>query len=136
MSRSANVESASTRLSPPPTWAASTPRRGVPPSLKCAALILAGVLLAQYLAGFLFLWSLRADVRSASPLTLARYAHYYGDRPQIVRRGWLCFGAGLFLVGLTSLPLWVPKRRSLHGDARFASLGEIRAAGLLGQQGV
>jgi type IV secretion system protein VirD4 len=93
-------------------------------------------LLAQYLAGFVFLWSYRADAQAASPLTLARYAYYYGDRPQIVHRAWLSFGAGVLLVGLTSLPLWLPKRRSLHGDARFASLGEIRGAGLLAEQGV
>jgi len=37
---------------------------------------------------------------------------------------------------LTGLPLLLPKRRSLHGDARFATLREIRGAGLLAQEGV
>jgi type IV secretion system protein VirD4 len=136
MSPSANAESADPGLPASTTWSAATPRRGAPRSLKCAMLILAVFLLAQYLAGFLLLWSFHIDAKAASPLTLARYAYYYGDRPEIAHRLWLCFGAGIVVIGLTGLPLWLPKRRSLHGDARFARLAEIRGAGLLAEQGV
>jgi type IV secretion system protein VirD4 len=133
MSLSVNADSASAGA---PTWRRPASNASVPPILKYGGLVLAAFVLAQYLAGFLFLWLLRADPMAASPLTLARYAYYYGDRPEIAHRIWLCFGAGITLIGLTGLPLWRPKRRSLHGDARFATLAEIRGAGLLAEQGV
>ena len=58
------------------------PTRSVPG--RAAKLVLASavaLLAGQYLAGFLFLWSVHADVRSASPLTVARYGYYYGQHP-------------------------------------------------------
>ena len=133
MSLSVNADSASAG---PPRWRKASSGPGVAPILKFAGLLLAAFVLAQYLAGFLFLWWVRADARSASPLTLARYAYYYGDRPQISHRIWLCLGAAMAVMVLTGLPLLLPKRRSLHGDARFATLREIRGAGLLAQKGV
>ncbi len=136
MSPSANADSASAGPPAAPRWPAPASRAGVPPVLKFAGLILAAFVLAQYLAGFLLLSWLRADARAASPLTLARYAYYYGDRPEVSHRIWLCSGAGIAVIVLTGLPLWLPKRRSLHGDARFATLAEIRGAGLLAEQGV
>jgi type IV secretion system protein VirD4 len=136
MSLSVNADSASAGPPAAPRWPAPASKASLPPILKYAGLVLAAFILAQYLAGFLFLWWLRADARTASPVTLARYAYYYGDRPDIAHRIWLCFGAGIALIVLTGLPLWLPKRRSLHGDARFASLAEIRGAGLLAEQGV
>ena len=33
-----------------------------------------------------FLWSLHADPHGATPLTIPRYAYYYGDRADIRRR--------------------------------------------------
>ena len=51
--------------------------------LKVAAVGAAALVLASYLAGFLFLWSLHADPRQATPLTVSQYGYYYGDRPAI-----------------------------------------------------
>src|SRR6185437_7316868 len=99
-------------------------------------LALLSLLVAQYLAGFLFLWSVRADPRTATPLTIARYGYYYGDRRAIATRLEWCSAIGASLVGLSSLARYLPRRRSLHGDARFARRGEIAAAGLLGARGV
>ena len=64
---------------------------------RCAvavALIVAGAIAAQYLAGYFFLWSLHADPRRATPLTILQYSHYYGHTPLIHRRAMLCSGAG------------------------------------------
>jgi len=92
--------------------------------------------LASYVAGLTFLWSLGADPRSASPLTVPRYAYYYGDRADIRHRLNLsCVFAAVALVLCGSLAI-LPRRRSLHGDARFARRGEIVAAGLFGSQGI
>ena len=94
------------------------------------------VLLAQYLAGFFFLWSLRLDARQASPITIARYAYWYGDRELVRRRLEVCSFLGLFLVLLSAWPVLWPRRKSLHGDARFATRREVLEAGLLDGEGV
>jgi type IV secretion system protein VirD4 len=94
------------------------------------------VLIAQYLAGFFFLWSLHLDVREASPVTVARYAYWYRDIGAVRRRLEVCSAAGLLLVLLSALTVFLPRKRSLHGDARFATRGEILEAGLLDGEGI
>ena len=67
---------------------------------------------------------------SATPLTVARYGYYYGDRPPIRRRLSGLGARGLALVVLElALALLLPRRRALHGDARFATRREIAARG-------
>ena len=95
-----------------------------------------GALAALYLAGYLFLLLVKADPRSATPLTVVRYAYYYGAREDIQRRLWISVGVGVALILAPGLALWLPKRRSLHGDARFAKRREIARAGLLGEHGI
>jgi type IV secretion system protein VirD4 len=104
--------------------------------LKGAAMGVAVLVSAQYLAGYFFLWSLKTDPREASPLTVARYAYYYADRAEIRLRLWRSSAAGLALVMMSALALLLPQRRSLHGDARFATRRDIAAAGLLGDTGI
>jgi type IV secretion system protein VirD4 len=104
--------------------------------VKVALASAAALLLGTTLAGAFFLWSIHADPRQATPLTLSRYGYYYGDRTEVRRRLWgssaLAFG---FL--LASAGAWlVPRRRALHGDARFATRAEIAAAGLFGHEGI
>jgi hypothetical protein len=41
-----------------------------------------------YLAGVFFLWSMHADPRRATPLTLSQHGYYYGDRADVRRRLW------------------------------------------------
>ncbi len=111
-----------------PTW-----RRA---AVKAAVATLALLVLTQYLAGYFFLWSVRANPRTATPLTIARYAYYYGDRADIRARLFVCNlgSAGLMLI--SSLAFVLPRRRALHGDASFATRREIAAAGLLGDHGI
>jgi type IV secretion system protein VirD4 len=91
---------------------------------------------AQYLAGCLFLWSVRARPQDATPLTIARYGYYYGERAQVRSRLIASSAGGLALVLASGLALLLPRRRALHGDARFATRREIRGAGLLGEHGI
>jgi type IV secretion system protein VirD4 len=79
---------------------------------------------------------LHSDPRAASPLTVTRYAYYYGTREDIRPRLWAASLAGLALVGLVPLALILPRRRALHGDARFATRREVAQAGLLGERGI
>jgi type IV secretion system protein VirD4 len=104
--------------------------------LRILALGTLALLIAQYLAGVLFLWSLKADVRAASPLTIARYGYYYGAQEAIWRRILISSAAGAALVALAAVAFSRPRARSLHGDARFARRREIAAAGLLGDRGI
>jgi type IV secretion system protein VirD4 len=98
--------------------------------------MLAGITLIAYLAGFAFLWSLKADPKSATPLTVARYAYYYGEQPEIRRRlAWSLAGSLAVVLASTGVVL-LPRRRSLHGDARFARAAEIRRAGLFCEHGI
>jgi len=118
-------------------WRTGRPRRGVAGRVrKGVGLTLASLLLAQYLGGFLFLWSVKADPRSATPLTLMRYAYYYRERAELARRLALCEGVGLAAVVLAASAVLWPKRRSLHGDATFAEKAEIRGEGLLSDEGI
>ena len=48
----------------------------------------------------------------------------------------VCSLAGLVLVGLVPLLLLLPRRRALHGEARFATHREVARAGLLGHRGI
>jgi type IV secretion system protein VirD4 len=98
--------------------------------------LVAGLILAQYLAGYLFLWWVRADPREASPLTIVRYAYYYGHRADLRQRLTVSSAVAVALVGALALIALVPKARSLHGNARFATRHEIARAGLFARQGI
>ena len=111
-------------------------RVGIPLVLRASAATVAALVLSQYLAGFIFLWALHLDPKGAGPLTVARYAHYYGNRADIRRRVWITSGLGIVLVALCALPILLPRRRSLHGDARFATRREIASAGLFAKAGL
>ena len=109
---------------------------GASRGLKLALASAAALLAAQYLAGFFFLWWVHSDVRRATPLTIAQYGYYYGDRPTVRHRLWLSSVAGFALVLVTFGARCLPRRPSLHGDARFARRSEIAAAGLFGRDGI
>jgi type IV secretion system protein VirD4 len=121
--------------------AAASPRpknRPAPAWLKGLALGALGLVLSQYLAGWLFLSWLHLNPREAGPLTITRYGYYYyyGARPDVRPRLWMASAAGLVLVSIVPLALLLPRRRALHGDARFARRREVARAGLLGERGI
>jgi type IV secretion system protein VirD4 len=100
-------------------------------------LVVAGAFVAaSYLAGSFFLWSIHADPRRASPLTVGQYGYHYANRPEVARRLWVCTGIASALVCFSFTAFLLPRRRALHGDARFASRAEIAGAGLLGHDGI
>jgi len=85
--------------------------------LACAA----GLLLADTLAGALFLWSIHGDVRQATPLTLTRYGYYYGDRAEVRRRLWESCALGLAAVVVSAGAAWrCPLRESRRDRCRRA----------------
>ena len=98
-----------------------TPASNVASNFKSSKLIvvaLLGVVAASYLGAYFFLLFLKLTPTEASPLTLPRYAYYYWDNRDVRSR---LLGAGalaLLIVGGMALIVALPKRRSLHGDAR------------------
>ena len=105
-------------------------------ALKVACVMAVSLIAVDYVAGCLFLKSLHQDPRGATPLTLAQYGYYYGDRPE-VRHRLLASAAVASIAVIAGLgACLLPRRRTLHGDARFATRGEIAAAGLLGHEGI
>lgn len=103
---------------------------------RVTAATLVGVVLSQYLAAYAYLQSTFGDARAARPWTIAEYAHFYGGRRDVRVRLLAWSAASANLVAALALVLLVPRRRSLHGDARFARRQEIVAAGLLGHTGI
>ena len=104
--------------------------------LRTAGLGAVAILLGLYLAGGFFLWAVHGDPRRATPLTLGQYGYYYGRRAEVRRPLLESLGlASALVLGSVGVGL-LPRRRSLHGDARFASRAEIARAGLLGSHGI
>jgi type IV secretion system protein VirD4 len=101
-----------------------------------AALAIAALLVASYLAGYSLLWTLGLNPHDASPLTVVRYLYYHRGNAQVRHRALACSAAAVGVVVAASIPIVLPRRRALHGAARFARRQEIRRAGLLGDSGI
>lgn len=117
-------------------WQLPTERRARGRALRVLVSVVLALTLWQWLAGYVFLLLIRGHPRDATPLTIARYAYYFGEEPEVRKRIVVSSAGVLALVGGTGLVLILPRRRSLHGDARFASRREIARAGLLGEEGI
>src|SRR4051812_14406312 len=100
-----------------------------------SGLLLGAILLALYLASYLFLIKLSNPVlppTAATPLTVLHYWQQYGTDPYT--RHWLigCLVAGTVPALAGTFYLIRPVNRSLHGDARFATQRQVGQAGLFG----
>ncbi len=107
--------------------------------LAFSGLLLAGVLAALYLASYFFLIKLSSPQlppSAATPMTVIRYWQHYGSDPYT--RHWLigCVIAGSAAAFAGVGLLIKPVSRSIHGDARFATLREAIRAGLFGDVGI
>ncbi len=114
---------------------ANSRRMAAPFAAKCLVTIGLPVL-GLYLAGYLLLWSLSLPPWTATPLTLLRYAYYYGDREEVRGRLIACTVFAAAAVTTACIVVLRPRARPLHGAARFASRREVAAAGLLGDTGI
>jgi type IV secretion system protein VirD4 len=104
-----------------------------------SGLLLGAILLALYLASYLFLIKLSNPVlppTAATPLTVLHYWQQYGTDPYT--RHWLigCLVAGTVPSLAGAFYLIRPVNRSLHGDARFATQRQVGQAGLFGEAGI
>jgi type IV secretion system protein VirD4 len=107
--------------------------------VAAAAFVLLGygalVCAAVYLAGVVFLMLNRADPRQAYLGSIAHYWFLFADDAGLRKKLQLSIGLSgisLLLVVPATLIAAAHPRRPLHGDARFASEGDVRRAGLYG----
>jgi type IV secretion system protein VirD4 len=117
-------------------WAPRVKPRWPVLAIKAIAIACVTLIASQYLAGFLLLAWCRQDLRTAGPFTIARYGYYYGGIPAVRRRLWVSSAGGLALIAFAALPLLLPRRRALHGDARWATRAEMARAGLFAKHGL
>jgi type IV secretion system protein VirD4 len=108
-------------------------------ALAFTGLLLAGVFASLYLASYFFLIKLNHPAlppSAATPMTVVRYWQTYGADPYT--RHWLigCLVAGAVPASAGIAAMFRPVNRSLHGDARFATLREVSKAGLFLQAGI
>ena len=109
---------------------------GLPSPFRIAVALLAAALVGMYVAGQAFLIAMNLPPQRATLLTLHEYWQAYGERPD-VRRVLIASLAGSqgLMLGLIGIAM-LPRRRPLHGDARFASRREIARSGLLNEHGI
>jgi type IV secretion system protein VirD4 len=100
-----------------------------------AACFAALVVAAAYLSGVLFLVLNKANPAQARATSIVRYWALYADDPPLRKKlvaSMVMSGVGTLVVVPVALFAAAHPRRPLHGSARFATLAEIRRAGLLG----
>ena len=89
-----------------------------------------------YLAGFMFLEVSGLGGSNVTYSTMYAYWSYYGDHK--VTHMWLVISS-IIATALILLPfvvVFIPKRKKLYGDARFAREHEIKRAGLFADDGI
>ncbi len=86
--------------------------------------------------GAFFLELTGSSMELSTPLTAYQYYYHYGTDKEILK--WLIISASLATAPVIVLVLLIltPKKRSLHGDARFAKRSEIHKAGLFAEKGI
>jgi type IV secretion system protein VirD4 len=99
-----------------------------------AAVATALICAAVYFSGVLFLLLSKADARQARWSSITTYWQLYSDDAVLRQRLFTAMalsGTGLLVILPGALIAAARPRRALHGDARFASAGEVARAGLV-----
>jgi type IV secretion system protein VirD4 len=89
-----------------------------------------------YLASGIFLSLIGGDINQATPWLIYQYGEQYPDNEAVMLKIYGSLAAAFVLVGGVAVLLLMPKKESLHGDAKFATKREIKAAGLHVEQGI
>lgn len=107
--------------------------------LFVALWLAAGAWASRYVAGGAFLLIHKTDPRKATATTWQEYwADYQDDKKEKKRLQVSAALAFILLFGLPLVAILVAKgkKRSLHGDARWATLSEAKEAGLMEDKGL
>ncbi|WP_424196595.1 type IV secretory system conjugative DNA transfer family protein (plasmid) [Ampullimonas aquatilis] len=98
-----------------------------------------GLILSDYLAGYFYYFVNKSWPVDVSLETWPKYYHFYSD--DVIQGKRLKIAAGLGLFSTFVLPFLIylstiQKGRSLHGDASFANISQIKKSGLMGDEGI
>jgi type IV secretion system protein VirD4 len=89
-----------------------------------------------YLAGGMMMLAFDRPYEDATPLTFLQYWYYYRTTAQVERWLWIS-GVLSAVICLAPGALFFPgEKRTLFGDARFATRREVAKAGLYGDKGI
>lgn len=94
------------------------------------------VCLWTYLAGGILLMSFGMSADEATPLTIYRYWRSYNGDPAITKWIFLSIILSTLILVIPFVVVLIPKKRSLHGDAKFATNLDIKKSGLFGDDGI
>lgn len=107
---------------------------------RIVLLALAGIItiivLTLYIAGYFYLWHIGENAAKTTPLTWLQYWFYWGEVGRVKLKLIVCMVLAILLIGAPVITALLPKKRSLHGDAKFATWKEIKEAGLNGEKGI
>ena len=107
-----------------------------PSPFRIAVALLVAAAVGLYVSAHVFLMALGLPTQEAPLLTLHRYWRAHGERPDVRRTLIMALaGSQALALGLVGVAM-CPKRRPLHGNARFATRREIGQAGLLKENGI
>lgn len=114
------------------TFATWSPGRKIVAGLFALGALVLSAGAAFYLAGVLFLLLNKASPAQARWGSIVHYWKLYGDDPRLRKRliTAISVSGALQLALPSAMVLAARQRRSLHGDARFASAAEVMASGL------
>lgn len=84
-----------------------------------------------YLSSGIFLFLIDEDYNTATPFTLYDYWFHYGDDDYVYDKLLIASGTAISIVIIPFFALLIPNKRSLFGDADFATKQEINKSGLL-----
>jgi len=106
--------------------------------MSIAVLLAFATLAVCYVAGVLFLLANKTDPTRAGIFSIFHYWQWYADDPVLLSKLRGSVGVAAlagFVIAPAALASSLRKRRSLHGDARFATGTELRKSGLLAADG-
>lgn len=103
---------------------------------KIVVVLLLAVIAGLYLSGYFFLFINHQNPQRTTPLTILQYGHYYGDQPALRKSLIGSTASGFAVIGFFAIVALIPRRRSIHGDAKLASRLEIKQRGLLDGDGI
>lgn len=108
--------------------------------LKAIGLLLAITIILAFISwvgGSVFMAWIGYKFDDGNALTLYRYWQFYGDDPAIQRKvGWsILIGVVLTAAPIVAIAL-TPRKKHLFGNAKLASMADVRKAGLLDGEGI
>ena len=103
---------------------------------KIAVVSVLALAAGLYLSGYFFLFLNHQNPLRTTPLTILQYGHYYGDNPAFRKSLIGSSATGFGIIGFFAFLLLIPRKRALHGEAKFATSQEIKKRGLLDNDGI